>query len=173
MFPYISGLRFTHNFLKQGGYKSIDKIYQQPPVSTEAILHPEKYSYHTREFSIPTDQEILAASGIPNATIKDSDTLGEFMLSLLLGSGNSKTQAALAAAGWAGDKVVLAKSTNATQVLLLTLWDTPKDAQEFLNAGKEFRGALAKEKLGHSNFDIPRIRELDPKKVLITVGVKE
>ena len=41
IFPYTSGLRFAHEFLKDGGYKRLDKIFRSPPRSTEEILHPE------------------------------------------------------------------------------------------------------------------------------------
>ena len=44
VFPYTDGLVFAQAVKKRGGsWASIDAAYASPPLSTEQILHPERY----------------------------------------------------------------------------------------------------------------------------------
>ena len=42
-FPYLRGMVFCVKLTNDGGWKAIDEAYKNPPVSTEQILHPEKF----------------------------------------------------------------------------------------------------------------------------------
>jgi len=41
--PYIEGLKFVNYILKKKKWKGVNKILESPPVSSEQVLHPEKY----------------------------------------------------------------------------------------------------------------------------------
>ena len=43
IFPYFRGMVFCAALANDGGWKSVDEAYKNPPVSTEQIIHPEKY----------------------------------------------------------------------------------------------------------------------------------
>ena len=43
IFPYLRGMVFCAKLTNDGGWKAIDEAYRNPPLSTEQILHPEKY----------------------------------------------------------------------------------------------------------------------------------
>ena len=43
IFPYLRGLVFCAHLTNDGGWKALDDAYREPPLSTEQILHPEKY----------------------------------------------------------------------------------------------------------------------------------
>src|SRR5262249_58162300 len=43
LFPYVHGLAFVKAALAQGGWPGLQRVYQHPPVSTQQIMHPEKY----------------------------------------------------------------------------------------------------------------------------------
>ena len=43
IFPYFKGMVFCAKIANQGGWAAIDDVYRNPPLSTEQILHPEKY----------------------------------------------------------------------------------------------------------------------------------
>ena len=43
VFPYFRGMVFCAALVNDGGWKSVDEAYKSPPVSTEQIIHPEKY----------------------------------------------------------------------------------------------------------------------------------
>jgi hypothetical protein len=43
MFPYLNGLEFVQSLYDRGGWDAIDEAYANPPVTTEQILHPDRY----------------------------------------------------------------------------------------------------------------------------------
>ena len=43
LFPYVHGLAFVKAALAHGGWPGLQRVYQHPPVSTQQIMHPEKY----------------------------------------------------------------------------------------------------------------------------------
>ena len=43
IFPYFQGMVFCAKLANAGGWAAIDEVYRNPPLSTEQILHPEKY----------------------------------------------------------------------------------------------------------------------------------
>ena len=150
LFPYTSGMRFVHHCLRKGGYAEVDKVYKRAPRSTEEILHPEKYGSGKAEFITFSDADFSAdlSSG---ESIKYRDTLGEFVISTLLGTYiNDKIKVTEASAGWGGDRVVIIREGNARSYRLLwkSNWDSERDAEEFYTllvaaltarfAGKDF-----------------------------------
>ncbi|MEM7233281.1 MAG: hypothetical protein AAF517_13980, partial [Planctomycetota bacterium] len=44
LFPYTQGMRFCAHLATRGGWPAINKAFRNPPLSTEQILHPEKYT---------------------------------------------------------------------------------------------------------------------------------
>jgi hypothetical protein len=42
-FPYNQGEAFVQDLYEQGGWPAVEAVYQNPPVSTEQILHPNLY----------------------------------------------------------------------------------------------------------------------------------
>lgn len=138
VFPYSSGLRFTHALLKNGGYTRVDQAYQRIPKSSREILHPEEYLRGSFTPSIPADSELK--NGAEAESLDYTDVLGEFGISsLFTGSAVTRDRAALAAQGWVGDKLGVFTATDKTKrVRWLTRWESEKDAQEFLEVYKEF-----------------------------------
>lgn len=136
IFPYVSGLRFAHSLLKEGGYQAIDRAYRKLPESTEHILHPEVYLRGERGFidvPIPTVPEgIRVASSKPVFV----DRLGEFFVSTVLGLQLPPQQASAAATGWGGDRIALYSLQGSERFLLVwTLhWDSEAEAEEFFVA---------------------------------------
>ena len=43
LFPYTLGYDFVQGLIEQGDWAAVDAAYRNPPVTTEMILHPEKY----------------------------------------------------------------------------------------------------------------------------------
>lgn len=137
LFPYASGIRFVHSLLRKGGYAEVSRAFVHPPASTEEILHPEKFRVAGSESSSPADQDFSPL--LKGERIKYGDTLGEFSIAALLsGSSISKERAAVAAAGWGGDRVVVAGPENRESIFWITRWDTKEDAQEFYDCYREF-----------------------------------
>lgn len=134
LFPYQQGLGFVSALLVRGGYAAVDDAFRNPPDSTEQILHPEKFL--TREAPVAvTVPEVAKALGA-GWTAAGKDTLGEEILTIwLTENGVARPQAAAAADGWGGDRLVLLRGPDgALSIGLTTTWDTAADAGEFLAA---------------------------------------
>ncbi len=41
--PYSSGPPFVEGIYKSGGWEAVNDLYENPPASTEQVIHPEKY----------------------------------------------------------------------------------------------------------------------------------
>ena len=142
LFPYVQGLDFVLSLLADGGWEAIDGAYADPPLSSEHILHPDRYFLgdDPQPVDIAWATEALDASWTTQAT----DTLGEFGLSLMLDTFLSSSVSQRAAQGWGGDRYVHLKDTEGRQTLVLsTTWDTQADSQEFFNFYVLFTGRKA------------------------------
>ncbi len=138
VFPYTSGLRFAHTLLRDGGYSAIDKAFLKPPRSTEEILHPEIYKNGGQDFITFDDKELASKYLDEGAVVAYHDTFGEFAISALLGNFIvDKLKVAQAAAGWGGDRAIVADNKGARNIVWKTHWDTLRDADEFFSLYSE------------------------------------
>lgn len=131
-FPYDQGLTFVQTIYANGGYPALNQAFTDPPTSTEQILHPEKYRDQRddpRQVELPDLSAALGAGWEQ----RDTDTLGEFDLSVMLRE-NGATDYEQAAAGWDGGRYVYYAGDSSSLVAVKTIWDSPGDATEFYNA---------------------------------------
>ncbi|HLX34710.1 MAG TPA: hypothetical protein VKR30_05635 [Candidatus Limnocylindrales bacterium] len=135
LFPYTSGLAFVQTLLAQGGEAAVNAAFGDPPASTEQILHPAKYLAHEMPVTVSVPGNVAQHLGT-GWTEESRDTLGEFQLRVWLAQGGvPAAQATTAAAGWGGDRLVeLFGPSGATELAIVTAWDTPADADEFAAA---------------------------------------
>lgn len=134
LFPYTSGLRFAHHLLKQGGYSEIDKAFRNLPASTEEILHPEQFDTGKQDSVVFTDELIQKLTDREESSVVYRDTLGEFLLSLMLRELLADPgRSAEAAKGWGGDELLLLKEGDGDERSLwwLIQWDSVEDRDEF------------------------------------------
>jgi hypothetical protein len=136
-FPVRQGVGFARGLFLKGGWAGVDQAYADPPISTEQILHPERYPSDTPR---PPELPDLAPSLGPGWTTEDTDVLGEWRMRLVLESFLGSDEAALAASGWDGDQYALLSSPEdaRTALVLLTRWDTVRDAHEFSGAFRTY-----------------------------------
>ncbi len=145
LFPYISGLRFVHTFLKEGSYKKLNDIFLHPPLTTEEILHPEKYPAGKQESSPISSLEVERLG-----TIEHQDTMGEFFISAwltpLLGD---KGEGAQSGRGWGGDRAFVVKTASGKkEIVWIIKWDSKKEAEDFEGRGNKALGRVYAEKPG-------------------------
>jgi hypothetical protein len=138
-FPYIQGREFTKFLYNHGGWEAINRAYQDPPISTEQILHPGLYpSEKPLNIVLPDLSFILGSRWRKIAQF----TLGEWKLLLTLTSGADlqyrldEDTGNRAASGWGGDilQIYQNKATDKFIVIFNSVWDTKKDAEEFIKA---------------------------------------
>jgi hypothetical protein len=138
------GEKFLFELWKKGDWAEVNKVYAKLPISTEQILHPDKYF----KAEMPTVMKVPdLLPGLGTAwTLVGSDSLGEFLTYLVLAYGTDAAahipinDALTATAGWGGDHyLVYAASTGDSKVLAAEWnWDTDKDATEFLASMKTY-----------------------------------
>jgi hypothetical protein len=138
MFPYRAGLAFVAELRRRHSWRQIDAAFQRPPRSTEQILHPERYLAGEEPVTVAA-AALPALSGYRTA---HETVWGEHGLAVFLRHhGVSDGDAAGAAAGWGGDRVVVlapppgragstAPAWRRSVGLALTVWDTEIDALE-------------------------------------------
>jgi len=133
IFPYTAGMTFVSQLMGVGYFSSVNLALQDPPRSTEQIIHPEKYLQtprdHPKSVTLP---DLLPALGEP-WQFKTSNTLGEFEFLMMLQE-NGASDPAKGADGWGGAKFALYKLEQEALVYSSTVWDTEADAAQFYGA---------------------------------------
>jgi hypothetical protein len=135
VFPYEQGSEWATQLYKRGGWASVSQAYAKLPLSSEQILHPEKYF----EYEVPlkialADVRFQLGRGWKRI---DHDVNGEWSFYLILDQFlNASAESRRAAAGWAGDRYAIYQGLKPTEVFILqlTAWDTANDAREFFDA---------------------------------------
>ncbi len=126
---YVDGLAFCASLHGLGGFAEIDRAHSQPPVSSEQVLHPERFADPDapEKLSLPEFPELVAAG----YELVREDTLGELEIAVYFGQGADEREAKRAATGWDGDRVrVYRAATEPPAVVWLSSWDTELDARE-------------------------------------------
>lgn len=138
-FPYETGLAFIQHLYDENGWDAIAEAYTNPPVTTEQVIHPERYPSDV-PVDIPLPDYLPAlGNGWREMT---RNVMGEWYIYLILAAGQNalgrldEDTASAAAAGWGGDSYLVYRndSTQETAFIMSALWDTPGDASEFWSA---------------------------------------
>ncbi len=136
VFPYIQGMLFTLAVAGKNGWESIHAAYQQPPLSTEQIMHPAKYTTDVDNPQRVELPELKPAVG-PQWKHLGGNCLGELQTSILL---KGVPGGRAAAEGWDGDRYeVFESDSDKLAVAFVSIWDSEHDAQEFANAYRTYR----------------------------------
>ncbi len=144
-FPYEAGPVFVESFTDEGGYASLAEVYDNLPVSTEQIMHPERYPDDTIPVDLPDMTDILGEGW----TLYDQNVMGEWYTYLILNKAYdldwqlSDETAGEAAEGWGGDAyaIYLNEETNQVVFILDYVWDSFADAEEFATAFRSYADA--------------------------------
>ncbi len=134
MFPYSEGLSFAMKLYTEGGWESIDAAFDNPPQSTEQILHPEKYM---TDVDRPTKIKLpdLRKSLGENWRIIEDNVLGELNTQVLFQIFHGKWSSRRPSRGWDGDRFQVLKHGDSGLLLVwATVWDSDKDAEEFFSS---------------------------------------
>ncbi len=138
LWPYTAGLAFISARDTAGGTKAVNVVIKHLPVSTEQVIHPERYP---NDLPQPLDIPDLGPALGTGWTDLDVMDVGEAWLSTMLDLRLDAGRAAAAAAGWDGGIYRAWSNGSGTAVLLRTVWDTPADATEFATAMQAWIGA--------------------------------
>lgn len=138
LFPYLNGAVFTQQFLKaNSGWGDFKKVFENPPVSTQQILHPQLYLRGVRPREVALSH---LGSAVPRGWKKlDENLVGEFGLQEILKQFLGSEQAKAISPVWAGDRYALFenKSTKRTLLVFRLAVDNAGDAARFFGAYSE------------------------------------
>lgn len=141
-FPYDEGFTFVNTLYSQGGFAAVDAAWQNPPRSTEHILHPDRYLAGDQP-QLVTLPPLTDTLGVAWRQL-DADVFGEFFLRQYLAQQLDDSMVDTAATGWGGDAytVYLREEDEALAMVLQLRWDTPSDQGEFAAAFAEYASAV-------------------------------
>ena len=133
LFQYSDAMKFIARTIEEYGWEGLNLIYAHPPVSTEQILHPEKYFVAPDP---PTSISLNNLSALFSEKWREikNDTLGELMVRCLFKQFLSLGEAISAAAGWDGDRFIAYRKGDEVAFVWATSWDSTQDAREFFDA---------------------------------------
>jgi hypothetical protein len=137
IFPYHKGTVFAVHLGKNSDWSGIDRAFSDPPLSTEQVLHPEKYLSAERDH--PTAVEFPASDELLGGDWSNlgSNSIGELQLQILFA--DLGRQANVAAAGWDGDHFEVYEHKDGKLGLAwYTVWDSDKDAKQFGEAYRDY-----------------------------------
>lgn len=123
--PYTDGLALVTEIEASGGESAVDEALDNPPVSTEQVLHPDDFFEGETPLSVDTPR--------PDGTQIDSGVFGELGLRAWLGP--------QAAEGWGGDSYVTYETDDQVCTQLNLVMDTDTDQSELLSAATRWAGA--------------------------------
>jgi len=132
-FPYVYGIGFVQEVLKQRSLESVNNVYKNLPASTEQIIHPDRFL----SGDTPVKIEMASLSDVLGKGWKriDTDVQGEFGLQVMLAEFVSNPSSRIASEGWGGDRYELYEDpkTGALLFVTFTTWDDERNAREFFN----------------------------------------
>jgi hypothetical protein len=129
-FSALQGTQWVTSVQLGGGWEAVDAAFADPPVSTEQILHPDKYLSREAPVDVELPADLADRMGA-GWSVVDEDTMGEHQTALWLGS-PTIAAAADASAGWGGDRIItLGGPDDAWAIAWHTVWDSDDDAAEF------------------------------------------
>lgn len=100
--PYVDGLTFANNVRRRGGFAAVDDAWRAPPISTEQLLHLEKFLAQEPPLVVPLPPPPPHA---PELQERFHDVMGEQTLRLLFEEWLPTRTATEAAADWGGDRL--------------------------------------------------------------------
>jgi hypothetical protein len=138
-FPYTQGSSFVYTLWVESGFRwdRVNAAYSDPPVSSEQVMHPEKYLVRDepQQISLPDLGPSLGAGWQE----VDRDVMGEIGLLAWLLDHLDWNAAAEGAAGWDGDGYTLWSDGGGAYVLAVrSVWDAPGEAAQFFESITEY-----------------------------------
>jgi len=134
-FPYVEGTAYVRRAVSRGGWKEVDRLWKDPPLSTSEILHDGRRPPPATDL-LPADAARLAPRGSRHLY---SDTVGEWAARYLLRRSLGEEEAVDAVSGWRGDRIAFFLSGRSFSYVWRLRFDTPGSALLFETAFRKAR----------------------------------
>ncbi|MGH9712131.1 MAG: hypothetical protein ACRD5M_02400 [Candidatus Acidiferrales bacterium] len=129
VFPYLAGTSFTQQFLKaHTGWHDLALIFQNPPLSTQQIIHPELYltGVKPQKVTLPDWKGLAPADW----KLLEENVMGEFGLNEVLKQYLGERRAEEMSPSWTGDRYAVFENTRTqtTPLVFRVALDSEDDA---------------------------------------------
>jgi hypothetical protein len=180
VFPYTQGMLFQHAVVQKMGQAGFAEVFRRAPVSTQQILHPEKYFDDVKP-AHPELPKLLRNRGYKRLI---EGTVGELDHSILLAQYLTEQRAHDIAPHWRGGAYALHENKRERRVVLAyaSEWEDAGSARRFFESyqdvlRKKWRAMEVKQSneslfAGHSDDGYFRVR-LDGSVVTSLEGLAE
>jgi hypothetical protein len=117
VFPYFAGMTFTSAVLKPAGWDAMAKVFNNPPASTQQVMHPALYKtgHIPDKVALP---DIQARIGKDWKKL-DDNLMGEFGWKEVLKQFLGEDRAKALAAAWEGDRYLVYEQQSSKQLMLV------------------------------------------------------
>lgn len=122
--PYTFGSAFVRALRAKGRWAEVDRAWKTP-LTTEHILHPDKWLAGERSENVPAPTFAALGDAFRDPFV---DVKGELSLRLVLESFVGDARAAEGAAGWAGDTALVVRDGAHTALAWRIRWDDDASA---------------------------------------------
>lgn len=133
-FPYTEGMRFQDAVYRQLGPAAFERVFRDPPRSTQHIMHPQTYLAGLMPLKpvLPRLEEWAASEARHFRILADGD-VGEFDYGVLLRQYIGETEGRQAASHWRGGVYRLYEHKKPKYPVLAhsSVWDSPEAARTF------------------------------------------
>jgi len=164
--PYAFGTAFVRALRARGGWAEVDRAWTRGDLTTEQVLHPDKWAGDEPALAVPEPTFRTLGSSFARTA---ADTHGELGLLLLLEAGVPAARAAQGASGWGGDRSVSASDGARTAIAWRVRWDDDASARR----GFEIvRAAFANGRTCRDERSSPLAVTRDGRDALVLVGPK-
>jgi hypothetical protein len=139
LFPYAQGMLFQHALVEKFGQEAFSRIFHKPPVSSQQILHPEKYFGGLK----PTEPELPSVSSEEDYEELTEGYIGELDHAILLRQYAGQEQADSLSPRWKGGRyrVLEDKKDKHAVLAYVAEWESEAVAREYFAL---YRQVLAK-----------------------------
>ncbi len=146
--PYVDGFALVQEIRRRGGWRAVDEVWRAMPETTEQLLHVDKLL--AREPAENVASPVLGPLARQGYRSLVDDVMGEQGLRIWLEDIGSRGEASRGAAGWGGDRFVVAARDEAGKrqyaVAFRLRMDTQKDAAEVASLFERKYGKVCRER---------------------------
>ncbi|WP_435333930.1 Hvo_1808 family surface protein [Haloarchaeobius sp. TZWWS8] len=176
-FPYAEGEELVRDVYDDEGWRGVDKLYGDPPLSSRAVIHQRIGEHPPEDVAVPPRRsgswERVGGEGRTGVTVGEAGVATMFAYTLyddrqgslvtreqfLNTDANGAVNATSPlsydlppSAGWAGDRLVAYENADRRAYVWRTAWDSPAEAREFADAYRELLRYHGAEKAGANRY---------------------
>jgi hypothetical protein len=129
LFPYVQGMLFQHAVVEKKGEQGFVEVFRKPPVSSEQILHPEKYFAGV----VPANPGLPELKDRDQYSVLTEGSIGELDHEILLRQFIGEDEAKTLAPKWTGGQYRILEHKKDKRVVLsyVSQWETAEAARSY------------------------------------------